>query len=142
MSNSITITGSTVGAIAVGAGATANSTTAADRVGGKFALEIKGRFASRGRLAQWLHTAADRVDEGTGLEDHFAEAAGPASFSMALEAETPGAVAHVNNDDLIAEIKRLAGIIAEKDPGKHKPGKRVLRVAVDVLAEAAKESAK
>ena len=86
-----------------------------------------------------MRTATDRVDKGTGLEDHFAETVGPSSFSMSLDSETPGAVAHVDNDVLLAEIKRLAGVIAENDPAKHRPGKRLLSVVRDVLAEMAKE---
>lgn len=139
MNNTIHITGSTIGAMAVGPGAQASNTTATDRVGGKFSLDIKARFASRAQIWSWLRTATDRVDKGTGLEDHFAETVGPSSFSMSLDSETPGAVAHVDNDVLLAEIKRLAGVIAENDPAKHRPGKRLLSVVRDVLAEMAKE---
>ena len=104
MNNTIHITGSTIGAMAVGPGAQASNTTATDRVGGKFSLDIKARFASRAQIWSWLRTAGERVDKGTGLEDHFAETVGPSSFSMSLDSETPGAVAHVDNDVLLAEI--------------------------------------
>lgn len=62
MSNSITITGSTIGAMAVGAGATANSCALAVSPAGQvYAFEFKAEGATREQIATWLRRAADIV---------------------------------------------------------------------------------
>lgn len=62
--NSITITGRTVGAIAVGDGAQASgSLGGAPRPGGTFALDFKAKGATREQIALWLRGVASVLED-------------------------------------------------------------------------------
>lgn len=86
LKHSINITGSSIGAMAVGQGATASGST-----GGKptsklrFTFEAKG--ATREQIAKWLRTAADAVEDD--YCPAFAKTVDGASRAWNLEADRP-----------------------------------------------------
>lgn len=83
--NTINITGSTIGAMAVGSGATASGSLGGAPSTGKFRFEFKASGATREQIAKWLRTAADAV-----AEDYcptFAKSENGVSRAWALESE-------------------------------------------------------
>ena len=86
MPNNITITGSTIGAIAMGDGATASnlSDEVPNNVHLRFTFEARG--ASKEQIVRWLRAAADAV-EGD-FAPVFAKTDGKASRSWSLGPDT------------------------------------------------------
>lgn len=86
--NSITITGSTVGAIAVGNGATASSNLGAspDAPTAPMRFTFEARGATKAQIARWLRAAADAV-EGD-FAPVFAKTEGKTSRAWTLGPET------------------------------------------------------
>jgi hypothetical protein len=62
MSNTINITGSTIGAMAVGSGATASGSVG-PKPAGKLRLTFEARHASREQIAKWLRALALVMDD-------------------------------------------------------------------------------
>jgi hypothetical protein len=81
---SLNITGSTIGAMALGPGATARSTVGGPTADLPLALQVEISGASRGQIAHWLRKAAQRIERGEGARDTFADVDGGAKCAWSL----------------------------------------------------------
>jgi len=114
---SINIQGGTVGAVAIGSGATATSSTGGPAARGSLRFTFEARGATRAQIARWLRTAADCVED----EHHDALAAktdGSASRAWSLEADDendPGVLAPGFFDAIEAVCRRHNVSISHED---------------------------
>lgn len=90
MSNTIHITGSTIGAMAVGDGATASSGGGprSERLTDTFAFDFKTKGATRAQIARWLRGVASALEDPEHPVTTFAKEENGTSRAWTLTRET------------------------------------------------------